>query len=100
MRKVFITVFLMIGPLALAQDEMITLDDVVESAGQWAKENLDEDALRVLQTADQKKVKQFFDNVQKEFQGEYVVDLAQLREGAKLILPLLEAHEETVPYAA
>jgi membrane-bound lytic murein transglycosylase D len=72
----------------------------MQSAQEWAEENLDENALRVLQNADQEKVKQFFDTIQKEFQGEYVIDLAQFKDAAKTILPILEAHEETLPYAA
>src|SRR5437764_7714240 len=82
-----------------AQDDAVTLDDLTRSAEQWAKENLDADALRVLQRADQQQVKQFFAEIQKQFQGEYVIDLASLRESAKVVLPLLERYEETLPYA-
>ena len=71
----------------------------MQSAQDWAKENLDEDALRALQEADQKKVRQFLNDIQKQLQGEYVVDLAQFRDAAKTILPILESHEETLPYA-
>ena len=81
------------------QDDTVTLDDLMRSAEQWAKENLDADALRVLQRADQQQVKQFFAEIQKQFQGEYVIDLASLRESAKVVLPLLERYEETLPYA-
>jgi membrane-bound lytic murein transglycosylase D len=45
-------------------------------------------------------VQQFFRDVQQRFQGDYVVDLAALRETAKTILPLLENSEDTRPYAA
>jgi membrane-bound lytic murein transglycosylase D len=38
--------------------------------------------------------------LQQRFQGEYVVDLASLRGPAEAILPLLESHPETQPYAA
>jgi len=72
----------------------------MDSAGQWARENLDENTLRALENTDQAQVRQFFDAIHKEFQGEYIIDLAQLRDGARLILPLLESHEETIPYAA
>ena len=83
-----------------AQDNRLTLDDeMLRSAQQWAEENLDEDALRVLRGADQEKVRKFLEQIQKQFQGEYVVDLAQLKEAAKTVLPLLEAYEETLPYA-
>src|SRR5438874_1255208 len=80
-------------------EETVTLDDVIQSAKQWAQENLDEDALRVLQSADQQKVRQLLAELQKQFQGEYVIDLAALRDTAKSVIPLLEQYEETYPYA-
>ena len=86
--------------LSSAQEDMTTLDDLVQSADQWAKENLDEDVLRALQDVDRAKVKQFFSDIQKQFQGEYVMDLASLKDTAKTILPLLEGYEETQPYGA
>lgn len=93
--------FLLLGlPLfTSAQTNSVTLDDLLQSAQQWAKENLDEDALRALNSADRQKVEQLLSNIQKELQGEYVIDLASLRSTAKTILPLLERYEETLPYA-
>ena len=78
----------------------MTLDDLVQSADQWARENLDQEALRVLQEVDRDKVKQFLNDIQTQFNGEYVVDLASLKDTAKAVLPLLESYEETQPYAA
>lgn len=91
-------VLLCLGHLGLAQ-EAITLDDLAESAQQWAQDNLDEDALRVLQEADQKRVNDFLKQIEKQFHGEYVIDLAQLKDIARSVLPLLESYEETKPYA-
>ena len=88
------------GPLLLAaQEQPMTLDGLVQSAEQWARENLDEDVLRSLQEADQKEVKKFLAELEKQFHGEYVVDLALLKDSAKAIIPLLEKYEETLPYA-
>lgn len=85
---------------APAQDNVLTMDDVLQSAQEWATNNLDDDVLRAVgDDVDREKVRQFLARVQKEFQGEYVVDLAQLRDAAKIILPILESHEETAPYA-
>lgn len=101
MKTAVLAAFLLTVPLgAEPQDDAVSLDDVVQSAQAWAQENLDDNTLRMLQEADQKQVKAFFDEVQEQFQGEYVIDLAQLRETAKVVLPLLESHEETLPYAA
>jgi membrane-bound lytic murein transglycosylase D len=83
-----------------AQEDTITLDDLVQSADQWAKENLDEDALRALQEVDREKVKQLFRDLAKQFHNEQVVDLAALNDTAKSVLPVLESYEETAPYAA
>jgi membrane-bound lytic murein transglycosylase D len=94
-------VLLLVPPLgASAQEDTITLDDVVQSADQWAKENLDEDALRALREVDRAKVKQFFSDLAKQLHNDRVVDLAALNDTAKAILPLLESYEETAPYAA
>jgi membrane-bound lytic murein transglycosylase D len=86
--------------LSSGQDDSMTLDDLVQSADQWAKENLDDDALRALHEVDRDKVKLFLKDIQKQFHGEYVIDVASLRDTAKVILPLLESYEETQPYAA
>jgi len=101
MRKLWIAALLLAGsPGVRGQPETMSLDDLVQSADEWAKENLDEDALRALQEVDREKVKAFLREMQKQFHGEYVFDLASLKESARAILPLLESHEETQPYAA
>ena len=78
----------------------MTLDDVIQSADQWAKENLDEETLRSLQGVDREKVKDLFRRIEKQFHGEYVVDMAAVKDAAEGLLPLLEGTEETQPYAA
>jgi membrane-bound lytic murein transglycosylase D len=100
-RPLFLALILVLTLPALAgpPDEPLTLDDLMRSAQQWARENLDENALRVLQSTDRQKVDQLLAQIQKEFQGEYVIDLASLKENAKALLPVLEKYEETLPYA-
>jgi membrane-bound lytic murein transglycosylase D len=56
--------------------------------------------LNALSNVDQQAAQQFFDELQQRFQGDYVVDLAELRQTAQTVLPLLQSHEETRPYAA
>ncbi len=85
---------------AFGQTNIVTLDDLVQSAQQFAQENLDDDVLAALQNTDQEKVRQFLDSVQKDFHGDYVIDMAELRDTAKTILPILDSYEETAPYAA
>jgi len=91
---------LLSGATTPAQDKTLTFDeDLLRSAEKWARENLDDDALSVLQNLDREKVRQFLADFQRQFQGEYVIDLAPLRDAAHSVLPLLESYEETLPYA-
>jgi membrane-bound lytic murein transglycosylase D len=93
--------FLLAGALtAFSQTNTITVDDLMQSARQWANDNLDDNVLAALQNTDQEKVREFFDTLQKDLQGDYVIDLAQLRDTAKTVLPILDSYEETAPYAA
>ena len=100
MKKLFVILLLLCGLTAFGQTNEISVDDLMQSAQQWANENVDPNVLRALQNTDQDKVRQFFDSLQTNFQGEYVVDLAQLRDTAKTVLPILDSYEETAPYAA
>ena len=86
--------------VARADDGTVTLPELVQGAQQWAQENLDTNVLNALSEVDERAVQQFFREVQQSFQGDYVVDLAALRQTARTVLPLLESHEETQPYAA
>jgi membrane-bound lytic murein transglycosylase D len=100
MRKLWFIALLLVSSLrAPWQDETVTIDDLMQSADQWAKENLDDDALRALQDVDREKVKQVFKDIQKQLHGPYVIDLASLRDTARAVLPLLARYEETQPYA-
>src|SRR5437868_1315333 len=86
---------------ANAQEDNFTIDeDLLRSAEQWARENLDDNALRALQDVDRDRVKKFLAEVQKQLHGSYVVDLAGLKDAARSLVPLLEKYEETFPYAA
>ena len=97
---VLITLLLACTLSLQAQDDAVTLPDIIEGMQQWAEENLDTNVLAALQDVDQQKVQQFFRDLQQEFQGDYVVDLASLKDTAEVILPLLESHPDTRPYAA
>jgi membrane-bound lytic murein transglycosylase D len=97
----FILVLLLAAPLAArAQDDAVTLPDIIQGAQQWAQDNLDTNVLNALPRVDDPVVQQFFRDIQQRFQGDYVVDLAALRQAAQVVLPLLESSEDTQPYAA
>jgi membrane-bound lytic murein transglycosylase D len=85
---------------ALAEDDTVTLPDMIQAAQQWAQENLDTNVLDSLPEIDETRVRQFFRDVQQRFQGDYVVAIAGLRQTAQGVLPLLENNEGTQPYAA
>jgi membrane-bound lytic murein transglycosylase D len=100
--KIFCLVGLLPAGLqpARADDDTITLPDLVQNAQQWAQENLDTNVLNALSEADEQTVQQLFRDAQQRFQGDYVVDVANLRQTALVVLPLLEGREATQPYAA
>jgi len=95
-----LVLFLAGSLLARADDDTVTLPEMIQGAQQWAQENLDTNVLNTLSEVDERAVRQFFREMQQRFQGDYVVDLAALRQTAQTVLPLLESREETRPYAA
>jgi membrane-bound lytic murein transglycosylase D len=97
----FFALLLAGGVLGRAQDDStVTLPDAIQAAKDWAQENLDTNVLAALPAADQQQTEQLLRELQEKFQGEYVVDLAALRQAATVALPLLAARPETQPYAA
>jgi membrane-bound lytic murein transglycosylase D len=86
--------------VARADDDVLTMPDVIQGAQQWAQENLDTNVLNALPEVDDPVVRQFFREIQRRFQGDYVVDLAALRQTAQTVLPLLESRGQTRPYAS
>ena len=85
---------------ARAAGDTISLPDVLAGAQQFAQDNLDTNVLNALPKMDDPVVQQFFSDIQTNFQGDYVVNLAALRQTAQVVLPLLESREDTQPYAA
>jgi membrane-bound lytic murein transglycosylase D len=85
---------------ARAADDTISLPDVLAGAQQFAQDNLDTNVLNALPKMDDPVVQQFFSDIQTNFQGDYVVNLAALRQTAQVVLPLLESRDDTQPYAA
>jgi len=97
----YILFVVLASPLfARAQDKTVTLPQLLQDAQQWAQENLDSNVLNALPKLDDRAVQQFYREIQQRFQGDYVVDLAALRQTARAVLPWLESSEETKPYAA
>src|SRR5580704_8603681 len=85
---------------ARADEQTVSLPELIQGAQSWAQENLDTNVLNALPKIDDPATRQFLADFQQRYQGDYVVDLAELRQTARTVLPLLEAGEETRPYAA
>jgi membrane-bound lytic murein transglycosylase D len=96
-----LVLLLVVGLRAPAQPTVeINVGEMLNAAQEWANENLDEDTLQALSQVDREQVEKFLSQFQKQLQTDYVLDLAPLKDAAKVVLPLLAAHEETQPYAA
>ena len=97
-----ILISLLAGRLALAQTNAVVVDvnGLLNAAQNWAQENLDDDVLRALPEVDRAQVGNFLRHYENYLQGDYVLDLAQLQDAAITVLPLLDAHVETQPFAA
>jgi membrane-bound lytic murein transglycosylase D len=97
-----LAIALLSGGVARAQEwELDTnaLRQAFDAAERLVEANLDEEDLRVLQQMDREKVEEFLRSFQQQLTNVYVLDLAALKDAASGVLPLLEAHEETQPYA-
>ena len=99
--SVAILVLIASGWLIPAQTNETTLDvgALLDNVQQFAQDNLDDDALKALQTVDRDQVESFLKQYQDYLRGDSVLDVAQLKDAANVALPLLESHEETQPYA-
>ncbi len=86
------------APATVALAQVLDLDQLLEGAEEWARENLDESLLEALEQIDDERLKKFFEDAGGLLRSQWMVDLASLKEQAKLVTPLLLAHEETKPY--
>ena len=86
--------------MAPAQTNTNSLDQLFQAAEQFARENFDDSVLQLFDPVDRDRVEQFLRDVQQRFDSDYVIDIDELQDAARAVLPLLEAHEETQPYAA
>lgn len=90
--------FLLAGA-AFGQPAVDPLESLLQSAQDWARENLDDSVLQALGEIDQDRVREFFANLQQRLEAGSVYDLGALKDTARGVLPLLSQYEETYPYA-
>ncbi len=98
--RLLLVLVLLGSPRAHGQDDVIALPELFQGVQEWAAENLDTNLFNALPELDQKQVEPLLRDLQKQLQGEYIINLAALREAAQVVLPVLESYEETLPYAA
>lgn len=95
--------FLWLGlltPAALARQELMSFPELFAEGEKLAREQLDPQVLAALPELDRARVDRFLTQLQGQFQGQYVVDLASLKQTARVMLPLLQSQPTTRPYAA
>lgn len=80
--------------------DAMDVGEMLATAQEWAEENLDEDFLAALGEVDQRKVGQFLAHLNHSLTNTSVLDMGAFKDPARGIMPLLEAHPETQPYAA
>ena len=83
-------------------NNQMDVDQMLDAAQQYAKQNLDPKLAEAMQDIDRDKVKDFLQHYQDYLQGNRVldVDVGELEDSAQTFLPLLEAREDTRPMAA
>ena len=85
---------------AAGQPETLSLDQLLGEGRKWAEENLDPGAVKALERGvDPTTTARLLQDLQKKFQGDYVVDVARFRGTAESLLPVLENLPATRPYA-
>jgi membrane-bound lytic murein transglycosylase D len=84
----------------IGEEQVITMDEVVDTGVQWARENLDESLVQAIDQVDLQKVQRYLQDLDRTMDSDYILDLAPLKNSAHSILPLLEQHDQTQPYAA
>ncbi len=83
----------------VAQEKQAPSDDLLDSVEQWMRENLDDSVLESLNQIDRERVRQFFTELQRRFEGTSIYDLGSIKDTASRLLPVLQQFEETQPYA-
>jgi membrane-bound lytic murein transglycosylase D len=92
--------FLVPGEPACRGAGTVDVEDVLGGFDESVLTNLDLSAWPALTDIDRAQLQSMCRQLQKRFQGEYVLELAPLREVASAALPMLQQYPETRPYAA
>lgn len=83
-------------------DLVVDIDATLQAAEKWARENLDgrvAEAIAGLADPSPDRTRKAMDELQREFAGDSILDMARVRRLAETVLPLLEEYEETADLA-
>lgn len=78
-------------------DDAFNFDELIQQGQKLLQEHFDENFLESIKGSTD--LEEFFNRVQNTFAGEYVIDISELKDAARTVLPILDSYEETKPYA-
>ncbi len=81
------------------ESEYMSVEEMLKSGKQWISENVSQELVSRAESTDPETVRQFWRQLQTRFQGEHIIDLAPLKNNARLILAFLEQVKDAQPYA-
>jgi len=94
-----IVLFIAVGGMpGMVCGESIDIEEMLAGGQEWIVENVDQDYLERFQAVDTDEIQRFWREIQGRFHGEYVVDCANLRGPAELILEALSHIDGARPY--
>jgi membrane-bound lytic murein transglycosylase D len=98
---IVVILLLLLAPVHAQQQpqQELNVDDLLSAAEDWAKDNLDDDILQLLNDVDRDRLRTFLVELENRFQTNSVYDLAPLRAPAQDFVQFLEQWEETLPLA-
>src|SRR5688572_7527281 len=79
--------FFVLMASATAQEQSVNLGPLLDAGRDWLKENVDERFLESFEKTGQQELDRVLQNLQKEFHGDYVLDLGALRRTASSAVP-------------
>jgi len=86
------------GGAARSGEGVVTLDEVLETGRQWLEENVDPRLLESFGSLSEAQARRLLRDLQNRLAGEYVLDLAAVRDTARALAPVLERFPATRGY--
>lgn len=106
MKRIFLAVlstalaFGAVAPPAQGETLEMNIDEIISIGREWLDQNTYLDTDRIIEAIDPAAVRNFWRRLQRELEGEYVIDLARLRREAYFMAQALEQIDSARPYAA